>query len=258
MPQIPPTIMTSNPLAAMLGLQRRQTPQVNLRADQQDRLVEMLRNREFNPEGAGASAADVSNLSMDVAEGNYNAPEEVARREQEKQDVLAKLLLPIREHNAGALEVANVNAKAHVAAAEALANQKNELAGSGQHFKAQQAQQSAQTKMQQSAQNAQNADLYRRAAGIEKKGGYDFWNSLMGRPTNAQQEAAKLRAQAVTPTAAGPEAAPAQDAASSMAAQLFAADPAGMAKIGPYLSQHGYAPDDIGAVMAAYQQLGGR
>lgn len=98
MPQnVPPTMMTTDALAAMLGLQRRQAPQINRRADSADRLLEMQRNREFNPAGAGASAADVADLQDTVAQDEYGAPFEVAKREQTQRDALSKLLLPIQE-----------------------------------------------------------------------------------------------------------------------------------------------------------------
>ena len=267
MPQVPPTTMTSNPLAAMLNLQRRQSPQVNLEADRTSRLREMLRNLEMakgNPAmTVGATPSDVIGLQSDIEEDPYTGeaadeevayaqPLAVARREETKQDALARLLLPIQERNRGALDVANVNTQGRVAAAEAAAAQRAAQSQQAQQFRGSQ----AQTAIQNRERMTQNAGLEKQAVAREKQGGYDFWNSLLGRQTNAQAEAAALRAKMVPSGTMASE--PSGEDPGAIAAQLFAKDPSGAAKLPSYLASHGMSPEEVTAIVEAYRLLGGQ
>ncbi len=259
--------MPQNPLAALLAvqnLQQRNAPQVNLLDQQQGRLDEMLHNLEMakgNPNMAvGATPSDVIGLQSDITDDPYtgdeqraleayNRPEQVQARETAKQDALAKLLLPIQARNEGDLAVEKIRGQSQIEAAQAAAGQRAATA--------QQSQQGQMARSQATAQNAyqrgQNASLEKQATAREKQGGYDIWNSLLGRQTNAQADAAKIRSGIVAPGGL----AESSDDPASVAAQLFAQDPAGAAKLPAYLASHGASPEEVAAIVSAYQQLGG-
>ena len=262
--RVPPTTMTPDPLAAMLNLQRRQAPQVNLEADRTSRLRELLHNLEMakgNPTmTVGATPSDVIGLQSDIEEDPYtgeeadeevayNQPFQTARRAEVKQDALDRLLIPRQPQHQQALELANVKNKGLLEAAQAKGFQAQAKVGQGQQFKQQQGMESAQQKFQRD----RNQALEKQAVAREKQGGYDFWNSLLGRPTNAQTEAAKIRGGIVAPGGAS------QD--QGIVAQMFAEAPdASPDEVALYLQGLGVEdPETVQALIAQYQQLqGGR